>query len=270
LGQIESEALVVSMTFFEENKEPKKPRPKLDLRILDGIEGKLDADIDVKVRVPIIGHRHAIHKIRMPIEEGAINFNALKKNLSLLEGSLIGFAVEDNQLVLLLDLPIISDRPLVFWDLDHAGQQLATHDRALLRTLTTARPAKPSKVEDNEPKKDSPLVNLSVENLDLDIVLFSQEAFVLDGIIPTLSMGQLTIKGSLRHLPAQEAQATTLEILAKKIALSLYELAVGERSLSVRAIDIGALHKSALVMKGLQPASLQLTLSQLKMRGVSL
>jgi hypothetical protein len=270
LGQIESEALIVSALFSGDKQEPteKKPGPKLDLRILDGIEGKLAADIDVKVRVPILGHRHAVHKIRMPIEEGAINFHALKNDLSFLEGSLLDFAVEGEQLILLLDLPIVSDRPLVFWALDHAGQQLAGRDRVLLRTLTSARPAKTT--DENEPKKESPLVHLSVDNLDLDIVLFSQEAFTLDGIIPKLSIGQLAVKGHLRHLPVQETQPTSVEILAKKIALSLYQLAVGARFLSIRSIDIGAVQNTTLLMKGLQPASLQLTLSQLKLRGVSL
>jgi hypothetical protein len=138
----------------------------------------------------------------------------------------------------------------------------------LLRTLTSARPAKTT--DEDEPKKESPLIHLAVDNVDLDIVLFSQEAFTLDGIIPKLSIGQLVIKGGLRHLPAQETQPTSFEILAKKIALSLYQLAVGARFLSIRSIDIGAVQNTTLLMKGLQPASLQLTLSQLKLRGVSL
>jgi hypothetical protein len=271
LGHVSSDSLRTSFTFSPSDpSKEKRPSPPFDLRMLDGLEGKLNADIDVKVKVPVIGHRHAVHQIRLPIESGTINFVELKNNLAFLESSLIAFAVEGDELILQRDIPLIPDKPkpIIYWRLDADGQRLAGQEKILLRALFGARLAPSDEPKDE--KKKSPLEHLMVRQLSLDVVLFSQEAFSMNGILPKISIEQLAVTGELHHRPELATTPTAIELKLKNLIASIFRLPIGARSLDARAVEVGALTPCTLTMNGVTPVSLSAVLSQIKLRGVSL
>ncbi|HTU62528.1 MAG TPA: hypothetical protein VMF89_28905, partial [Polyangiales bacterium] len=62
--------------------------PFADLRLLDGLMGRLNADVHVDATVAIV-RRRALHKLRAQVQEGSIDFRALEHGLSALEDSLL-------------------------------------------------------------------------------------------------------------------------------------------------------------------------------------
>ncbi|CAN5920914.1 hypothetical protein BH11MYX4_BH11MYX4_26010 [soil metagenome] len=179
--------------------------PLFDWQSLDTLSGQLDVDAAVDLTVPIIGRRKATHRLRVPIEGGTIDYRALEHNLATLEDALLDFSVRDGALVLERVNPLFPARgrgkPVVIWDLDAAGLELALRDRVRLAVLPRARLAAepPEGEREREPSKSSiALRELGLLRINARLAL-ATPAPPPSGQVRLQHVGSLGLAGNVFH-----------------------------------------------------------------------
>ncbi|MBA3460040.1 MAG: hypothetical protein H0T46_08770 [Deltaproteobacteria bacterium] len=147
------------------------------LRFLDSLGGQIDLTVKVVLDLPVIGKRTLDQKLKVPIQEGSLDFRALEDSLDWLEGRFIDISAEGDTLALTWKVPIFgSARELVTWKLDEDAQKLAAFGRVPVRSLADYRIKGGDKEEDEKPdeengKREGVLQALSVEDIDIAIGL---------------------------------------------------------------------------------------------------
>lgn len=247
--------------------EASSPRGVPHLAFVDLLQGHVNVDLTVDVSLPIIGGREATHRFRIPIDEGIVELRALSRSLSTLESLVLGFAVRGDRLVLEKDIPLLpfDNQPLVSWQLDAEGLELAAQDRVRLSTLLRPQLAAsgkdPRESTTREKGKGVQLRRIDAE--EIDVVLAVPAAFSLElasgridfGGEGRPSLGELRAQGSVGHQPL-EAPEGRVAASAKDIHLAASDVQIGTRRLQIGAAHLQSVHEIVLGLVGLRPASL--------------
>ena len=161
--------------------EPKELRQD-KLRFLDSLSGRIYVTIKVVLDLPVIGKRTLDQKLKVPIQEGRLNFRALEESLDWLEGTFLDIEHEKTTLALQWKVPIVgSARDLVRWNLDEEASNNAALGYVPVRSLSdfrTAATGKPSAKSDNGKQI---LKSLSLEGLDLALSLLAPRSLEVGG-----------------------------------------------------------------------------------------
>jgi hypothetical protein len=151
--------------------------PLLDWNLFDGLSGRVDVDLGVVLKLPVL-ERRAVHEFRVAVDRGTVDFRKLERGLAGLEDSLLDFSVRDGELVLELGVPLLPTRGfgrrLIAWELPAAEQPLANDDRVRLARLAQPRilvgsdsdgdkNASPGQDEDETAPSSSPLLELAFQ-----------------------------------------------------------------------------------------------------------
>jgi hypothetical protein len=155
---------------------PKSPtRRQEKLRFLDSLTGRIYLTIKVQLDLPVLGVRTLDQQLRVPIQEGSLDFRALEDSLDWLEGAFLDIDHDENLLKVRWKVPIFgSSHDLITWELDKDASALATFGRVPVRSLTEFRTGAADK---KEPKKDAKNGNGGV-----------LRSFKVDGIDVALSL----------------------------------------------------------------------------------
>lgn len=257
-------------------KENPTSAPPFDLGFLDLLGGEIDVDVHVDARLPVIGVRSAVHKLRVPVEHGVINFHELERDLSFLEDAVLDFEWKGDRLILEKDIPLVpfDNETLVSWRLDDAGQALAKQKLARLRTL--ARPEFPSKPA-AKPGAEETKPGLQLEKLDFAPVSVSLSlagpavvetpAFATTlGSSDTAGIAAINVSGAVRHRAAGAPEEPgALEVKVEGVTAGATSLALGSRRLEIASAAIAEVSRGAIGFVGLAPRSVEL-----EVRGLSL
>ena len=254
------------------------PAPALfDWRVLDTLSGQLDVDVVVDLTVPIIGRRKATHRLRVAIENGAIDYRALEKNLARLEDALLDFSVRDGALVLERVNPLFPARghgkPVVIWDVDAAGLELAGRDRVRLAVLPHARLASDAEEQDREPSKRSiALRQLELRDIHARLALAPVDASVsgASGKLRLRHLGSVVLAGSVFHDPEGPPRPGSVLGELADFAASLDGLTLGTTRLDVTSLTAAAFSPIEITFAGVSPTQVQLGLSALVFEGVDI
>ncbi|NVB84003.1 MAG: hypothetical protein HOV81_36850, partial [Kofleriaceae bacterium] len=100
---------------FGRAKEPDAaPPPKLDgpqrqekLRFLDSLSGRINTTMKVQLDLPVIGVRTLDQQLRIPIQEGSLDYRALDDSLDWLEGTFLDIKHENQRLKVQWKVPIV-------------------------------------------------------------------------------------------------------------------------------------------------------------------
>jgi hypothetical protein len=237
------------------------------LAFVDHLRGHLNVDLTVDVSLPIIGGREATHRFRIPIDEGVVELRALSRSLSTLESLVLGFAVRGDRLVLEKDIPLLpfDNQPLVSWQLDAEGLELAARDRVRLSTLLrpqlAASAKEPRESTTRDKGKGVQLRRIDAE--EIDVVLAVPAPFSLElaggridfGGEGRPSLGELRVQGSVGHQPLEPPEGR-VAASAKEIHLAASDVQLGTRRLQIGAAHLQSVHEVVLNFVGLRPASL--------------
>lgn len=216
--------------------------PVVSLRTLDRLAGQLDVDVAVDVTVPIIGHRAATHRLRVAIDGGTIDYEALEHNLAKLEDALLDFSVRENALCLERVNPLFPTRghgkPIVFWDLPSAADvELAHKRRVRLSALPNARLASDGSQPPPPPSsaaaaKPSPIALRELGLLRINARLgLAPPTEEVGGQVQLMSVGTLTLGGNIFHDPKGAREGSLLGE-AREVAVGLRALALGTSALT--------------------------------------
>ena len=254
---------------------PSEPHQALlDWRALDTLSGQLDVDVAVDLTVPILGQRKATHRFRIAIENGALDYRALERNLSTLEDALLDFSVRDGALVLERVNPLYPARghgkPVVIWDVDAADLALAQRDRVRLAILPQARLVVDD--SDREPSKNAKssvvLRELGLLRINARLALAPPE-LPLTGQLRPRHVGSLALGGSVFHEPGGSREGSVLGELSD-LSATVHRLALGTSRLDAASLTATAITPIEVAFADVNPAKLQLGLSGLVLEGVSL
>jgi len=286
IGQTRIEQLAIEATVtgdpaqraepeVQERRRDERSPSGIDLRLLDGLAGKLGADVVVDVAVPIIGHRRATHELRVGVESGSIDFRELEHGLARLEDSLLDFSVRDAALVLERGLPLIATRgrgkPILIWDLSSADHELAKRGRVRLAVLPDFRVA--ARGESDPPSEEGygsafKLRELSVVEIDVLLTLL-QSAEVSYGALRELTFADLTLSGAVHHLAEGGARAGRVQIGGHALRAALSGLPVGAASLSGR-LEVGAVRDTELAFEDVKPRRIKARLDAIALADLEL
>lgn len=245
---------------------------------LDGISGRVHADVIVDAKVPIIKRRVATHKLRVLIEDGALDFKALEHDLSLLEDAMLDFELEGDRLILEKDLPLIpfDNETLVAWPLDEEEKALAAANRVRLSTL-----ARPEVQKRNAPAKKEKggfeLQRVDVDPLELELRLAGPARLTLPGGA-TIDLGgedsaavrSISVGGAIRHRPNDTPEPGHVAGTIQGIRVGVRDLPIGDRHLAVASLSIEKVADARLDLEGLSPAAARAALSDIHVRSLHL
>lgn len=257
---------------------PAAAAPLFDWGVLDGVSGELDVDLLVDVTVPIIGHRKATHRFRIPIADGALDYRALERNLAKLEDALLDFSVREGMLVLERINPLYPVRghgkPVVVWDVDALDHELAERDRVRLAVLPRAR------LFEAESSGDEPssiaLRELALLRINAQLALTPIErplAGPLEGQLRPRRIGSLVLSGNV-YYEAQPTESAPREgaLLGEltDLGLSIVGLSVGASRLDVTSIAAATIAPIEVAFRGASPKAIALGITGLRLEAVEL
>jgi hypothetical protein len=288
LGEGRFGTLGIDATLPTESAQPSAPSllPKskvslFDYAVLDGLSGHLNVDVHLDIALPIIQHRRATHELRIPIEQGAIDYRKLESNLAALEDSLIDFSVRDGALVLEVGLPLIRTRgrgkPILRWDLSPADLELAEARRVRLAVLPNVRSATASeaapkeapKGDRNEEDKESSvrLRHLALENLDAVLTLAPGRSDA--AALRELSFDDLQLTGAVHHDPEDTPREGTVRGSMRSLHARLERVPVGPSALRAE-LDLASLAELSVNLLDLKPQKVHAKLERLTLKAVAL
>jgi hypothetical protein len=243
---------------------------RLDARLLDGLAGRVHADLHVDLNVPILGRRRAKHELRLGVEGGAIDYRALESGLATLEDSLLDFSVRDGALVLERGLPLLRTRgrgkPILLWPLEADDLELARNRRVRLARLPHFEKADARDEPEQEPSGDDDasafkLRELTVADIDVALALM-QNPSRSTGVLPELTFSNLTVRGQVEHQPEGPSPLGRVQLGLASLRAQIDELPIGARKLRGR-LELATLRDGELTFEDLRPRRVVTTLEGL-------
>ena len=152
---------------------PKSPtRRQEKLSFLDSLTGRIYLTIKVQLDLPVLGVRTLDQQLRVPIQEGSLDFRALEDSLDWLEGAFLDIDHDENLLKVRWKVPIFgSSHDLITWELDKNASALAAFGRVPVRSLTDFRTG--SGGPKKESKNGGVLRSLKVDGIDIALSLLA-------------------------------------------------------------------------------------------------
>jgi hypothetical protein len=163
---------------------PAPPAPPADpglrqskLRFLDSLSGRIYFTVKVVLDLPVLGHRSLDQDLRIPVQEGSLDYRALDDSLNWLEGAFLDIKHDGDRLALVWKVPIVgSTRDLITWALDDDAAALAAFGRVPVRSLTDFTLA--GRTLD---RKRKVLQSLSLNAIDVALSLLAPRSVELGG-----------------------------------------------------------------------------------------
>jgi hypothetical protein len=142
------------------------------LRFLDSLSGRLYLTLKVALDLPVLGLRTLDQQLRVPIQEGSLDYRALENSLDWLEGAVLDVEHEANRLSVRWKVPIFGpSHDLISWPLDVEAATLAAFGRVPVRSLADFRLATAAPKPDERKRKI--LRAFAVDAIDIALSLLA-------------------------------------------------------------------------------------------------
>ncbi|MBA2539113.1 MAG: hypothetical protein H0V17_05710 [Deltaproteobacteria bacterium] len=152
------------------------------LRFLDSLSGHINVTVKVVLDLPVIGKRTLDQDLKVPIQEGSLDYRKLDESLDWLEGTFLDIQHDEDKLAVVWKVPIFgSTRDLVAWRLDQEAQTLASFGRVPVRSLADFIVAAGKSDKPKEKKGSGVLQSLSLEAIDVAISLIAPRSLDVGG-----------------------------------------------------------------------------------------
>jgi hypothetical protein len=240
------------------------------LRFLDSLTGRIYLTVKVVLDLPVIGKRTLDQQLKIPVQEGTIDFRALDDNLDWLEGAFLDITSERERLALQWKVPIVgSARDLITWKLDTDAVMLASFGRVPVRSLADFRLAgKPAAAGDDRKKI---LRSLTVEAIDVALSLIAPRSLeVGNGVImfggdDQPGMVDLKVTGSVG-----DRTQGTLSGAIGSIDTTIKDLQLGPARLTADRLHFDSLDQLEVVFDGFRPARVNMVVHRVTATNLAL
>src|SRR5258706_299140 len=138
------------------------------LRFLDSLSGRIYLTVKVALDLPVLGARSLDQQLRVPIQEGSLDYRALDDSLDWLEGQFLDIKHDDQRLRVQWKVPIFgSSHDLISWALDTDASTLAAFGRVPVRSLADFRIGGGATPKKDEEKKRKVLQAFALDAIDI-------------------------------------------------------------------------------------------------------
>jgi hypothetical protein len=130
----------------------------------------------VQLDLPVLGLRTLDQQLRVPIQEGSLDFRKLEDSLDWLEGAFLDIKHDEQFLKIQWKVPIFgSTHDLITWQLDRDASTLAPFGRVPFRSLLDFKTGAtgPKKEPKKDSKKQSVLRSFKVDGIDISLSLIA-------------------------------------------------------------------------------------------------
>jgi hypothetical protein len=141
------------------------------LRFLDSLSGRIYLTLKVALDLPVLGLRTLDQQLRVPVQDGSIDYRALENSLDWLEGAVLAVEHDSDRLSVRWKVPIFGpSHDLISWPLDVDASTLASFGRVPVRSLADFRLATQPKPEE---RKRKILRAFAVDAIDIALSLLA-------------------------------------------------------------------------------------------------
>jgi hypothetical protein len=174
-------------------------------RFLDSLSGRIYLTIKVQLDLPVVGVRTLDQQLRIPVQEGSLDYRALEESLDWLEGAFLDIKHDGNRLWVQWKVPIVGgSHELISWPLDSDASSLAAFGRVPVRSLTDFRVPASGGGPKPSSKKGKLLQAFTVDAIDIALSLLAPRhvevggGVVLFGGEDQPGMVDLKVTGAIR------------------------------------------------------------------------
>ena len=245
------------------------------LRFLDSLSGRIYLTVKVVLDLPVLGKRTLDQELKLPIQEGQIDFRALEDSLDWLEGRFIDIEADGDRLVLSFRVPIFgSTRELISWQLDSDAATVSSFGKVPVRSLADYRTKGGSggtKDKSDDKGKRKILQSLAIEGIDIAIGLLAPRSLeVGDGLImfggdDQPGMVDLKVAGSIR-----DAGPGRLTGAIGSVDTTIKDLRLGPMLLSADRLHFDGLDGLEVTFDGFRPAKITMVVSRVTATNLAL
>jgi hypothetical protein len=235
-----------------------RPRPdraqlrQSHLRFLDSLSGRIYFTVKVVLDLPVIGHRSLDQELRVPVQEGSLDYRALDDSLDWLEGAFLDIKHTGDRLALVWKVPIFgSTHDLIAWALDDDAAALAAFGRVPVRSLTdfVVGSGQPSD------RKRKTLQALSLDAIDIALSLLAPRSVEVGGGLIMFGgddhpgMVDLKVSGSIHDRGPGELRGAI-----GSIDTTIKDVHVGPAKLTADRLHFDGIDQLEVAFDGFAPA----------------
>ena len=253
--------LMLKGPFRRESAEPAAPKPaepprlrQDSLRFLDSLSGRIYLTVKVVLDLPVVGKRTLDQQLKVPIQEGSLDFRALDDSLDWLEGAFLDIKHDGDKLSVSWKLPVFgASRDLVSWTLDHEAATLASFGRVPVRSLADFG-IKPGRTEGDKKKRAGILQALSLDAIDIAINLVAPRSFEVGGGLVMFGgddqpgMVDLKVSGAIN-----DKRPGALKGAIGSIDTTIKDVRLGPAVLTADRLHFDGLDELEVVFEGFKP-----------------
>lgn len=241
-----------------ETDAPAAPPPGLRqerLRFLDSLTGRIYLTVKVQLDLPVLGVRTLDQQLRVPIQDGSLDYRALENSLDWLEGRFLDLEHDGDRLSVRWKVPIVgAHHELISWTLDTDAATLASFGRVPVRSLADFRiPSSNTKPDD---KKRKLLQAFALDAIDVALSLLAPRQLEIGaGMIQFGGDDQpgivdLKVAGALR-----DRGAGALRGAIGSIDTTIKDLRVGPLVLTADRLHFDGLDQLEVTFDGFRPVA---------------
>ncbi len=244
------------------------------LRFLDSVSGRIYLTIKAQLDLPVLGVRTLDQQLRVPIQEGSLDYRALDDSLDWLEGQFLDIDHDRERLRVTWKVPIFGpSHDLISWALDRDASTLAPFGRVPLRSLadfrigagsspTDDKPDKPEKLDKpekpdkKEKEKRKILQALTLDAIDVAVSLLAPRhleaggGIILFGGEDQPGIVDLKVSGAIRN-----HGAGALRGAIGSIDTTIKDLRVGSVVLTADRLHLAGLDQLEVAFDGFRPTA---------------
>ncbi len=232
-------------------------------RLLDGVAGKINLTIKVKLDLPVVGMRSLDQVLKIPIVDGRLDYRALNESLDWLEGTFLDLDVDGDRLAVSFKVPIFgASRDLISWALDDDAEKMARFGRVPLRSLVdfhfgSGSPGAPRP----DDKKRSILRSLTLANIDVALSMLAPRSLEVGG--GTIMFGGDDAPGIVNFQIAGSISDTAAGFLrgtAGSADTTVKDLHLGGMALTADRLSFDRIEDLQVAFEGFRPTAVSVTI----------
>lgn len=262
-------------------KGPFASRPKLEplashvetlrqdrLHFLDSLTGRIYLTVKTVLDLPVVGKRTLDQQLRVPIQEGSLDYRALDDSLDWLEGAFLDIKHSDDRLAITWKVPIVgSSRDLIAWKLDHEAATLASFGRVPVRSLADFKMKKKASPDDNK----GILQALSLDAIDIALSLVAPRSvdaaggLIMFGGDDSPGMVDLKVTGAINDKRPGKLKGTI-----GSIDTTIKDVHLGPALLTAGRLHFDGLDELEVVFDGFHPTCITVIIHRVTATNLSL
>jgi hypothetical protein len=245
---------------------PSRPAPKNpvvrqeQLRFLDSLSGRIYLTLKVQLDLPVLGVRTLDQQLRVPIQEGSLDYRALDEGLDWLEGTFVDIKHQDQRLKVQWKVPIFGgSHDLISWALDNDASTLASFGRVPVRSLADFRIGSGQTTSSNSDKRGGVLRALTLDAIDVALSLLAPRHLdvgngtIMFGGEDQPGMVDLKVTGAVRNRgPGKLAGAVG------SVDTTIKDLDLGSTMLTADRLHFGSIDKLEVTFDAFTPTAVSI------------